>query len=110
MFWKILLCAVASGLVVLVLWSLRGTLLLPVRCGRHSRLEFRLLVTGPEPGLEETLGALVWLRENGTLKGSIVIEDRGMDAETREMARLLSRRWDCVSLGWDGEEWTNEKN
>ena len=33
-----------------------------------------------------------------------------MDAETREMARLLSRRWDCVSLGWDGEEWTNEKN
>ena len=69
MFWKILLCAVASGLVVLFLWSLRGTLLLPVRCGRHSRLEFRLLVTGPEPGLEETLGALVWLRENGTLKG-----------------------------------------
>ena len=79
MFWKILLCAVASGLVVLFLWSLRGTLLLPVR-------------------------------ENGTLKGSIVIEDRGMDAETREMARLLARRWDCVSLGWDGEEWTNEKN
>ena len=33
-----------------------------------------------------------------------------MDAETREMARLLARRWDCVSLGWDGEEWTNEKN
>lgn len=110
MFWKILLCAVAAGLVVLFLWSLRGTLLLPVRCGRHTRLELRLDVCGPEPGLEETVCALVWLRENGTLRGRIVIEDRGMDAQTRETARLLSRRWDCVSLGWDGEEWTNAKN
>ena len=110
MFWKILLCAVAAGLIVVFLWSLKGTLLLPVRCGRRTALEIRLAVSGAEPRLEETLSALVWLRENGTLKGSIVIEDRGMDAETREMARLLSRRWDCVSLGWDGEEWTNTKN
>lgn len=110
MFWKILLCAVASGLVVLFLWSLRGALLLPVRFGAHTRPELRLMVTGPEPRLEEALCALVWLRENGTIKCRIIIEDRGMDAETRETARLLARRWDCVGLGWDGEEWTKEKN
>ena len=66
MFWKILLCAVAAGLVVVFLWSLRGSLLLPVRCGRNTRLELRLRISGPEPALEETLCALVWLRENGT--------------------------------------------
>ena len=52
----------------------------------------------------------VWLRENGTLKCPIVVEDCGMDEETRQTARLASRRWDCVRLGWDGEEWTNAKN
>ena len=110
MFWKILLCAVAAGLVVVFLWSLRGSLLLPVRCGRNTRLELRLRISGPGPALEETLCALVWLRENGTLKCPIVVEDCGMDEETRQTARLASRRWDCVRLGWDGEEWTNAKN
>ncbi len=110
MFWKILLCAVAAGLVVVFLWSLRGSLLLPVRVGRNTGLELRLRVTGCEPGLEETVCALMWLRENGTLRCAIVIDDCGMDEETRELARLISKRWDCVSLGWDGEEWTNGKN
>ena len=54
MFWTILLCAVAAGLVVVFLWSLRGSLLLPVRCGRNTRLELRLrisclLYTSPSP-------------------------------------------------------------
>ena len=62
------------------------------------------------PSFEETLSALVWLRENGTLRGRIIIDDCGMDDDTRETARLLARRWDCVDIGWDGEEWTNTKN
>ena len=90
MFWKILLCAVAAGLVVVFLWSLRGSLLLPVRCGRNTRLELRLRISGPEPALEETLCALVWLRENGTLKCPIVVEDCGMDEETRQTAGTAS--------------------
>ena len=110
MFWKILLCAVAAGLIVVFLWSLKGALLLPVRCGRRTALEIRLAVSGAEPRLEETLSALVWLRENGTLRGRIIIDDCGMDGDTRETARLLARRWDCVDIGWDGEEWTNTKN
>lgn len=110
MFWKILLCAVAAGLVVVFVWSLRGALLLPVRWGRHTRPELRLRVDGPEPGLEETLCALAWLRENGTLRCTVVVEDRGMDEDTRDMARIAARRWDFVSLEWDGEEWTNARN
>lgn len=110
MFWKILLCAVAAGLVVVFIWSLRGALLLPVRFGRNTQLELRLKVSGAELRLEETACALMWLRENGTLRGRIVIDDCGMDEDTRELARLLSRRWSCVELGWDGEEWTNAKN
>mgnify|MGYP003207738943 CR=1 FL=1 len=110
MFWKILLCAMAAGLLVVFFWALRGSLLLPVRLGKHTQLELRLRVTGPEPGLEESVCALVWLRENGTLRGSITIEDCGMDEETRQLARLLQKRWDCVCLGWDGKEWTNAAN
>lgn len=110
MFWKILLCAVAAGMVVLILWSLKGALLLPVRCGRKTDLEIRLAVSGSEPRLEETLCSLVWLRENGTLRCRIIIDDCGMDDDTRETARLLAKRWDCVDIGWDGEEWTNAKN
>ena len=110
MFWKILLCAVAAGLVVVFLWSLKGTLLLPVRCGRRTARESRRGVSGAEPRVEETLSALVWLRENGTLRGRIIIDDCGMDGDTRETARLLAKRWDCVDIGWDGEEWTNTKN
>lgn len=110
MFWKILLCAVATGLVVVFIWSLRGSLLLPVRCGRNTALDILLRVSGSEPRLEETVCALMWLRENGTLRGRIVIDDCGMDEETRELARLLTKRWDCVCLGMDGEEWTNGKN
>ena len=53
---------------------------------------------------------LAWLRENGTLRCTVVVEDRGMDEDTRDMARIAARRWDFVSLEWDGEEWTNEKN
>lgn len=30
--------------------------------------------------------------------------------DTSETARLLAKRWDCVDIGWDGEEWTNTKN
>ena len=67
-------------------------------------------MSGAEPRLEETLSALVWLRENGTLRGRIIIDDCGMDGDTRETARLLAKRWDCVDIGWDGEEWTNTKN
>lgn len=110
MFWKILLCAVAAGLVVVFIWSLRGALLLPVRIGRSTALDILLRVSGPEPRLEETVCALMCLRENGTLRGRIIIDDCGMDGDTRELARLLSKRWSCVELGWDGEEWTNAKN
>ena len=110
MFWKILLCAVAAGLVVVFIWSLRGSLLLPVLCGRNTALDILLRVSGSEPRLEETVCALMWLRENGTLRGRIVIDDCGMDEETRELARLLTKRWDCVCLAMDGEEWTNGKN
>lgn len=98
MFWKILLAALAAALVIFLLWWARGAMLCPVRLGRHTALSLVLRVSGAEPALEETLDALVWLRENGTLRGNIIVVDAGMDDDTRRTAELAARRMHGVEL------------
>lgn len=108
MFWKILSAALAAALILFFIWALRGALLMPVRLGKRSALCLCLRVTGAEPALEETLDGLLWLRENGTLRGEIVLEDAGMDEETRQIAALAARRHACVSLRGAETEETEE--
>ncbi|MEG1633457.1 MAG: hypothetical protein RR314_05340 [Oscillospiraceae bacterium] len=109
MFGKILISALVAASVIFLLWLLRGVMLTPLRLGRGTRLTVVLTVSGAEPGLEGTIEGLVWLRENGTLPASIIIEDDGMDADTRQLAELAVKDRACVSLrgGEDAKEWKN---
>ena len=81
----------AAGLVLL-LWRLRGAMLLPVRLEKNQRLDLVLTVGGGGPPLEHTVASLRWLIENGTLPAQLVLRDAGMDEENRSAAELLSRR------------------
>lgn len=108
MFLKILASALIAAGIVFLCWLLRGLMLTPLRLGHRSRLTVLLRVTGPEPGLEETLSGLLWLKKNGTLPADIVVEDAGMDDETKAVAALMARGGG-VSLRAAGErnEWEN---
>ncbi len=86
---KILVALGISAVLVLLMWLLRGTMLTPVRLGKNEQLSLVLTVSGPAPGLEHTVDALLWLVQNGTLRGQIVVRDGGMDQETRQIAQLL---------------------
>ena len=44
------------------------------------------------PGTKNTIGDLLWLRQNGTLSASVKVVDLGMDEETSAIAQLLERR------------------
>ena len=87
---------------------LRASALLPVRPGRAQTLTVTIRSRGDDPALESTVNALLWLRENGTLPAEIVIEDGGMSAETRLLARLLEKKHACVCLNTEVEDDTWE--
>ncbi|NCB50801.1 MAG: hypothetical protein EOM54_02795 [Clostridia bacterium] len=103
MFVKILISALIAAAIIVGLWALRGFLLMPMKLGKNSSLTVKLRVDGPDPRLEQTLDGILWLRENGTLPADIVIEDCGMDTETREVARIAAKSRAGVSLCRRGE-------
>lgn len=107
MFLKILASALIAAGVVFLCWALRGLMLTPLRVGRRTDLTVLLRVTGPEPGLEETLTGLLWLKKNGTLPAAIVIEDAGMDDETKALATLMAGggRGVCFRPAEETKEW-----
>ncbi len=101
---KIFLAVVIAGGVGVLLWLLRGVLLTPISLGKNETLRLILQVTGPSPALENSVNALLWLMADGVLRAELVIEDGGMDEETRRTAELLARDNRRVSL------WTKESS
>lgn len=96
-----------AALLILIL-RLRGSALLPVRPGRLQKLTVTLRSSGDDTALENTVNALLWLRENGTLPASIVIEDCGMSDHARRSARLLEKQHSCICLNTNVEDSTWE--
>ena len=82
---------VIAGVVILFIWFLRGLMLTPLKKGEHTQLTVLVRVTGREPALEQTVKGLGWLRSNGTLPGTVVLVDNGMDEETVQVAEKLAR-------------------
>ena len=82
---------VIAGGVILFIWFLRGLMLTPLKKGEHTQLTVLVRVTGREPALEQTVKGLGWLRSNGTLPGTVVLVDNGMDEETAQVAEKLAR-------------------
>lgn len=98
MFGRILISTLAAAAIILLLWSLRGFMLMPLKLGKRTSLTVTLRITGPEPRLEETLDGIIWLRQNGTLPAEIILEDAGMDEETRETAELAAKSFGGISF------------
>ena len=94
----------AAAIVLLLLWMLRGAVLLPVRLGKELSLTLVLRASGSGDGLEQAVRALLWMMENGTLSGTIVIEDAGLSPEAREAAALLQARYDRIYIRTSGED------
>ena len=89
---KLLFAFAAAAALMTLLWLLRGVMLTPVRAGANERLSVVITVTGAAPELENTVDALLWLSQNGTLRAQVLVRDAGMEEETRRAAELLERR------------------
>ena len=94
----VIIAAAISAVIILLLWLLWGVMLTPVKKGKNQMLTVTLKVTGPSPELENTVDGLLWLVRNGTLPAEIVIEDAGMDSETRRAAELLCSRGAIINM------------
>ena len=83
----------AAAVLWLIIWSVKGLLLTPVKLGRSTKASVLLTVSGAEPMLEYTLRSLVWLRENGTLKAEIDINA----IDTRSILRRFEAQYRFVN-------------
>ena len=53
---------------------------------------------GAGDDLEQRVRGLMWLRSWGLLRCRVVLADGGLDADGRELARNLTRRWPELEL------------
>lgn len=89
MLYKIFISLLVSGVLVCALWAVRGALLTPIMIGKNEKIRIVLTVCGASPNLQNTVESLMWFRENGTLVCEIIVEDGGMDNETRQIAEIM---------------------
>lgn len=87
----------AAGLLWLMVWSVKGLMLTPVKLGKSTTARLTLNVCGSEPMLEYTLRSLVWLRENGTLRAEIIVAASMPDDETRSIAERFCSQYRFVN-------------
>ncbi len=86
----------SAAVLWLIIWSVKGLLLTPVRLGRSSDAAVVLNIRGAEPLAEYTLRSLIWLRENGTLRADIIIKADNIDEETRSVLRRFAAQYRCI--------------
>ena len=109
---KFLAATMAALVCAIVLWLLRQLMLTPVRAGKNTAQQIVLSVKGDEPALEQHVAGLLWLNDNGLLRGRILILGYGLSEETRLVAQALERDHDCVLFCENGEapEWIRKTN
>jgi len=93
-----------TGAVIALICLARGAMRMPVPKGEGISLEV-IVSAGPgaEKWLERTVDAACWLVENGTLPAeAVVIRDKGLSIEGREIARRLEQRAGVEMEGWTG--------
>ncbi len=86
----------AAAVLWLIIWSVKGLLLTPVRLGSSTDAELVLRIRGAEPVTEYTLRSLIWLRESGTLRVDIIIKTENIDDETRSVLRRFAAQYRCI--------------
>ena len=79
-----------SCCLLMAAWYVTGACLTPVRAGDGVQIKLLIGVSGSAPELEQAVSGLLWLIDNGTIPGEIVICDLGMDESARTAARALA--------------------
>lgn len=88
MFFEILLVLLAGFGLACLLWLGLGRLLLPVRPPVRVVLNAR----GDGGELEQAVRALLWLRQSGLWRGTVILRDEGLDPQGLALAHTLSLR------------------
>ena len=83
---------------LLLIWTIKGSMLRPPTCGRRIRVTTVITADGSTKDLEREITNLRWLREDGRLLTEILIVDAGMNAQTAEIARSLQRRDPTINI------------
>lgn len=74
--------------IAFVAWMATGGILLP----GPTSVKIFVPGEGRGDGLEQTVRGLLWLRRMGLWRGTVSIEDRGLDREGLLLARALARQ------------------
>ena len=108
MIFEYVLAVFFTAVVIILVHLVRGAMKTPVPTGKGISLEVAVSAgPGAEEFLERTVDALCWLVQDGTLPAeAVVIRDRGMGLEGREIARRLESRAE-VELDTDLHEHAN---
>lgn len=95
MVWQILLCALAAAGLLLLLWVVIGTLLLPFSLG-HSYMV--IFVSGNERRLEQQVRAFAWLTDCGLLRSRLLLVAANPDEW--ELARRVAGAYRWAACVW----------
>lgn len=100
---EILVGALAAWGLIMLIWTIAGAILLPLR--RRGDLRLTVVMEGNGSGmqLQRWLRGLLWLRETGILWWDIVIIKDELDQEAAAYAAAAEERCQALLLSWD--EW-----
>lgn len=107
---RLIVVLVIAGVCMLVIWYINGALVTPVAGGKNLKIEICVKAAGSAPELEQTVCGLLWLIENGTLPGEIVIQDDAMDDYTRLTAQKLAGDDYRIHVKSIGETWNKTES
>lgn len=106
---EIIVGALAAWGLIMLLWTLAGVMLLPLR--RRKQLKLTVLVrgSGEVPELERYIHGLAWLRDIGIVWWDILILEDGLGLESRDTVQRLSDKAQNIDLvsGQELKDWLN---
>lgn len=88
---EVITAFVLSLSFLLLLWTIKGLLLRPIKVGKNSKVSVIIAAGENSENLESEIRGLRWLRDDGILRADVLIVDTGMDDETAQIALSLSR-------------------
>lgn len=106
---ELLLGILAAWGLLMLIWTVAGTLLLPLRRRDHLRLTALIQGKGSWPKLERWIRAVLWLRESGFLWCDIVVIGKELDGESKEALQRFIASHPQVRMVESRKEWTEEE-
>ena len=91
---QVILCALAAGGVLLIVWCVIGRMLLPVS---RSLVSVYVLRDDAQE-LEQTVRAFEWLCESGLMAGTLAVIDCAQDEALSTLAAEVCERSRCARL------------